>query len=199
MTDSNPSYLERLREYNTSRLGRRLRDVLQRGIFHVTSPSGYRGIVESGEIRPNTGQFNYTYPQSANSYAAMKRMVSLFDFESCEQIQVVEQWLKCEGFFTRFRPLTYVLKLRRDLMPAPLIRYEQATAEIGYRHMKIPHVEVWSPIPVPLGAVGAVIVVRRDPIRFRTMSPKDLRLNDADALRRSLWPGLSDFPADQES
>lgn len=193
MAESDPFYPVRLDEYRTSRLGR-LRDVLRRGIFHVTSPSGYRGIVECGEIRPNCGEFEYSYPQSANSYAVTKRAVSLFDFESCQQVQVVQHWSKCEGFFTRFHPATYVLKLRRDLIPAPLIRYEQATAELGPRHMKIPYVEVWSSVPVPLQAVGAVLVVRRDPVRFRTLAPNDLRLADGVALVRSLWPGLSDPP-----
>jgi hypothetical protein len=200
LAESNPFYPERLHEYNTSRLGDRLRDVLRHGIFHVTSPNGYRGIVECGEIRPNSGhQFDYSYGQSAQSYAVWKRAVSLFDFESCEQVQVVEQWWKCEGFFTRFPPLTYVLKLRRDLMLAPLIRYEQATAEIGDQYTKIPYVEVWSSVPVPLRAVSAVIAIQKDPVRFRTLAPRDLRLSDAAVLRCSLWPGWSDSPTDEES
>jgi len=189
MPESDPFYVD---IYRMSRLGRRLRDILVRGIFHVTSPSGYRGIVECGEIRPNCGDFEYSYPQSANSYAVTKRKVSLFDFEACEQVQVVRHWFKCECFFTRFHPATYVLKLRRDLIPAPLIRYEQATTELGPKYVKIPFVEVWSSVPVPLQAVGAVLVVREDPVRFRTLAPTDPRLADEVALVRSLWPGLSD-------
>ena len=196
MVEPEPDYPHHLQHYRASEIAR-LRTALRCSLFHITSSSGLAGILKAGLILANDGSRPYTYPQSENSFALLRHVVSLFDFESALDWQMVEQWWKCENFFTKHHPATFVLELLRDRMPAPLITYEQATTEVGYGPYKIPFVEAWSPFSIPVSAVRRVVVVRRCPVRFRSLCVSDKRLLQPHTLVRQLWPALRPPPDDR--
>jgi len=162
-----------------------LRDVVTQTICHVTSPEGWKGILEAGAILPNEDR-EFSYPQSAKSYAVRKRAVALFDFEQATPQQLQDHWFKCQTFFRRYSPATYVLVIERSRLPGPLITYEEATAEFGHGFGKIPYLEVWSAQPVPRDAITKVIVVCAH--RFETLDSSDSRLLDAESLMTALCP-----------
>jgi hypothetical protein len=183
-------YENTLSLYNGSRI-KRLRQSLRHGLYHVTSPNGFRGIVETGAIFPNDGHFPHTYPQSIKSYATKRGAVALFDFESASDQHFVEYWYLCEDFFYHHAPLTYVLAIDRSQLPAMLITYEQALAELGFGTPKIAYLETWCPVPVPFGAITRVTIVRKLPIRYHTFRPEHPGLLNPEALADALWPTLS--------
>lgn len=168
------------------------RNIVKNAICHVSSPGGFNGILATGAILPNDGRFELSYPQSAKSYAMRKHAVALFDFESAEPQQMAEHWFKCETFFRRYSPATYVLLLDRALLPGRLIRYDEATAEFGHGAGKIPYLEVWSTQPVPRDAITDVIVIWQN--RFRRLPSTDVRLTDAKSLVKEFWPESTHSP-----
>jgi hypothetical protein len=177
-----------LSHYEGGRLGR-LRHAVRWGLLHVTSPLGFRGIKSAGAILPNQGQFPPTFPQSLNSFARCRGVVSLFDFESASDLQVAGTWINSEDFFYCHKPATYALWLNRALLPARLITYEEAKAEVGYRRVKIPHIEVWCPVPIPFAAVAKVtVIVRADRLRHRTFRPTSRALLDVETLMATHFP-----------
>lgn len=141
--------------------------VLRQGVYHLTSVQGYTGIRRDRYIKPNDGSFPNTYPQLANSYGRHHGYVSLFDFESPTEEQCFLQRSKWEGFFTRHKPATVLIRFNRGQLASELISYECAIKEVGFRMMKIPHVEVWYPKPIPFSyATGLVLITPTKPIRF---------------------------------
>lgn len=59
------------------------------------------------------GQFPCTYPQSEFSYARRRAYVSLFDFQTPSELQIVEVEHCWENFFSRHQPASVWLLLDR--------------------------------------------------------------------------------------
>jgi hypothetical protein len=144
-----------------------LLSVFQQGVYHLTSVQGYFGIKSDGYIRPNDGSFPDTYPQSAISYGRDRGYVSLFDFESPTEIQILQQYWKWEGFIFRHKPATILIGFDRQKLASELIYYKQATEEAGVKPMKIPHLEVWYPKPISFRwATQFVLITSQRSVEF---------------------------------
>jgi len=167
-------------------------------LVHITGLNGYNCICESAAIKPNTGSFPFTYPQSAKAYSTLKPAVALFDFSApwrrvSKAAARTRPWPQ---FFFCHYPITLALVIRRQDLPLPLISYDQALAEVGVIPMKIPIVECWHAGPIPFGAIDRVLVIRKHPQRVRTLSPRANVLSSP-KLCEALWPHLP-FPLTAE-
>lgn len=90
-------------------------------LFHRTTCVGLRGILRSGEIRPNTGSFPVSFQISKTSYCFRNAYISLFDFEDTsevDQIQTFDIWNNLIGKMgkTFFLLTLNSPKLRPDLI-----------------------------------------------------------------------------------
>jgi hypothetical protein len=169
-------------------------------LVHITGVDGYNGICESAAIKPNTGSFPFTYPQSEKAYSTLKPAVALFDFSTpwrkvSKAAATTHPWPQ---FFFCHYPITLALVIRRKDLPLPLVSYDQAVAEVGVIPMKIPIVECWHAGPIPFGAIDRVVVIRKHPKRVRTLLPR-ARVLSSPSLCEALWPHLA-YPltADEE-
>lgn len=159
----------------------RLFPVLRQGLYHLTSASGFAGILSDGYIRPNNGSFPSTYEKSAHSYGRSRRYISLFDFETPTSEQCISEEPKWAGFFKRHKPATILIGLDRRKLAPNLISNKRAREEIGFKKMWIPHVEVWYPEPIPFSyTTGLVLITPTRPIEFEIFDPDEEGLQDFD-------------------
>ncbi len=161
-------------------------------LVHITGFNGYKGICESAAIKPNTGSFPFTYPQSEKAYSTLKPAVALFDFSAPwrkvpKAAAMTRPWPQ---FFFCHYPITLALVIRRKVLPLPLVSYDQALAEVGLIPMKIPIVECWHAGPIPFDAIDRVLVIRKHPQRVRTLSPR-AKVLSSPKLCEALWPHLA--------
>lgn len=124
--------------------------LLREGVYHSTDEKGLEGIIKSRQIKPSNGSLPFTSSQSANSYATHKQYVSLFDFETQSEEVCREQFWKCDKFFYTHKGPRILIKLDRKTLAPEIVTYNTAHEEVHYRKVKIPHVEVWYPKPIPL-------------------------------------------------
>jgi hypothetical protein len=126
-------------------------------LWHSTPAPNAIGIIRSGEITPNCGQFTDTFPQSQVSWSRRLGGVSLFD---CDGVSDEE----FEVHHTDYKILTSVpgrvlIKIDRNALdPANLITPRQFRASppdprlggepVG-RHMRVPYLEAVHLGPVP--------------------------------------------------
>ena len=138
---------------------------LQRDLWHVTSEVGYGRIKEAGAILPNVNdQFLSFY--KADSFAKAKDYVALFDFETPTREQIIPEWVKCERFFTLYKP-TIALRLDRRQLFDKLIANDAARGSEGRGKQWIPVVEVWYPEPIPVSAIVERAVINHDGSELR--------------------------------
>jgi hypothetical protein len=136
--------------------------ILQNNVWHRTSHSGAIGIYQDGFIRPNLGEFSFTYPQSEYYYGGRNGYVCLFDFETANEDDYCDNVDVWAPFLTDQEPVTFLLGLDRKQLPA-LITYES----IPKSEMKcIGFVECWYPEPIPFSAVDQLLITRWDPVQF---------------------------------
>lgn len=83
-------------------------------LFHVTSIAALKRILHDGYIRPNTGQFDYTYPQSENSCANDLGAVSLFDFSISDEEIFEPRTLNWSPFLFQHGPVNAMVRLDED-------------------------------------------------------------------------------------
>lgn len=137
-------------------------EIVRDGLWHSTTTEGFIGIVESGKILPSSTENKpFSYPQTENSYALLKRYVAVFDFYAATDEQMHEHY---HGKWSSFFPLkgpTIALKLDRDQLKDRLIPNSTAEEEVGIKKMLIPFVEAWYPVPIPLKAVSGALLLRR--------------------------------------
>jgi hypothetical protein len=74
-------------------------------LWHRTSLTALRSILSDHEITPNTGQFPSTFRQSGNSHGRSMHAVSLFDFDTASERDVLDhRYDYCSGdVFIRIR------------------------------------------------------------------------------------------------
>jgi hypothetical protein len=130
---------------------------LKKGLLHCTSIEGYKGIRQDGNIRPNTGQFPYSYPQSA-SYYGSNGYICLFDFEFVQEKDYRKNYYFWEDFiYSRNKP-KIILRLNRKTLKKKLIPSVAAPkpGEENYKP-KIAFVESWYPEDISVSAIDSYI------------------------------------------
>lgn len=141
---------------SAQKLRDRLLPTLLRSVFHVTSHSSYQSILKAGAIKNNKdNRFDYTFPQSVNSYGRKRGYVCLFDLrhvpnEELELALTKFYFLnppRCNG-----NPIFLVLD---EAFQADLIPWTAGSI----CEMRIPYVECWYPGDIELRKVRRVIDV----------------------------------------
>ena len=150
--------------------------LLKKKIFHVTIPSGFIGISNSGYIEPNDGTRKYSFPQTEKSYGLAKGYVCLFDFVTPSEDEIISQFFKWEWFFKIHRPFTLVLELDKESIAPYLIRNQEAKKEIGYSKFWIPYIEAWSIQPIPISAIENYYIVKYSQQKFTKVKDRELLL-----------------------
>ena len=142
---------------------------LRETIFHVTSGNGLEKILAEKKILPNiNNRFNFSYPQSNNSFGIKRGYICLFDLRNIKEETLEETLLKF--YFLAHHKWDINAFLILDIAALNnLIPNEVAKRETGFKEMWIPEVEVWSPTPIPLNKISNIIKVeitnRPDPTR----------------------------------
>lgn len=165
---------DNLEAYNLSPI-RSLYPILKDGVYHRCSLRNCLSILSHKEIRPNTGQYEFTYPQSEYNFGYKNGWVCLFDFKK-DPFHIYIAHDTWSIFFQQYEPITITLELNRSQL-AEIIPNEYYDTE-GHKGMtRIPYVEAWYPIPIPISKIENIIVVftNRDPVDFSIISAKELR------------------------
>lgn len=113
-------------------------------------------------IRPNEGQFQFTYPQSANSRTFRLGGISLFDFELPDQQVFHDQVLHWPQFLSVHKPVNVILLLQREPLADKLMSNDEMRAAITFPWPLIAHVEVCYRGPISLDIVTQTIFVCSD-------------------------------------
>jgi hypothetical protein len=139
-------------EYRANPEWTRIYSFLRQGYWHVTSAEGWGAIRDSGAIKPNTGgRYPQRFSTSDRSYAHIHNCVSLFDFVSPSEEEVIQQWgnacdVLCEG--------TVLLQLDRQLLePNIILNRDVWGHEVGYTCLLIPFVEAWYAGEIPTAVI----------------------------------------------
>jgi hypothetical protein len=135
-----------------------LTPVLRKGICYRTNVEGLMAILADGFIRPNRGEYPFTWAVSENSFGFRNGYVCLFDLESASEAEVIRTRESWQNLFVQFDPFTVVFMLDRAALQERLIPQSQQDPSLLF----IPHVEVWYPEPIPLSAVQGVLLVSGD-------------------------------------
>jgi hypothetical protein len=149
--NSTPEEMESFRESYIYPIMPRIQD----GIFHITDRKGALGILDTGFIEPNKGQFPYNHAQSAFYYGGKKGYICLFDFGSALETDYAANHVVWQSFFVNFNPQTMVLRLNRERLPK-LIPNSAAPREYGY----IGYVEAWYPERIAVDAISGGFITR---------------------------------------
>lgn len=120
-------------------------------LIHCTSIEACSGILNTGEILANKGQFEFNYPHSQDCFGFRNGWICLFDLACQTERELAIHHFKWQSFFL---PNSYARvicmldrsSLKEDLIPnsrRPLPQDEDyATA--------FPYVEAWYPKPIPV-------------------------------------------------
>ena len=135
--------------------------ILCGNVFHVTDRSGFKGIAKDGLIRSNkNGEFPYTYPQSARSYARTRGYISLFDLQTTSDDQLetaLSNYYFLNPAFTKNNPIFLIFSA--SFYPA-LIPWTQARDEDAWSEAFIPHVEAFHQGDILTANVSRVVSVK---------------------------------------
>ena len=137
--------------------------------WHRTSVAALPSIVGTGELRPNSGSFPYSYPQSKVSYASALKAVALFDFETASEEAISDRSYAWEAFMLGNLPGVLIRIDRNVLDPQFLILPSQITAGDAriqplrdkLKFMIIPDVEALYLRTVPASAFRELILLDR--------------------------------------
>lgn len=130
--------------------------LLRHGLWHITSPDGFRAIQIDGWIDGVKGQISWE--QSAKSYGGKRGYNSLFDFETPTEEDCIRQWDNAISILHRL-PINVLLQLDRDLLKEKLIANSAARIELTSDGF-IRCVEAWYPEPIPVSAITKGVLFR---------------------------------------
>jgi hypothetical protein len=123
-------------------------------LWHRTSPDDFRQIRIDGVIKPNDGRIN----RWGQRYACQELGgISLFDFTTAPEADVLWEAIKWQQFLGDFDPVTVLLGMDRDKLTGKLIPYPDNKE--GTTGNVIPCVEVCHCGPIPMSAVGSYLLV----------------------------------------
>lgn len=127
-----------------------------RVLWHRTSLQAFRGIIKSGAIEPNLGQFPYTYPQSKASFGRSIGAISLFDFDKASVDEIMRYSDAWAAFFVDQGAATIVIQIDPRKLDASLFQ-DANSADSSNR---IPFVEAWYRGKIPTSAFAGFLMVK---------------------------------------
>ncbi len=123
-------------------------------LWHRTSAEEYRRIRTDGFIKPNDGRIN----RWGKPYACQElRGVSLFDFTTESEDNVLWEAIKWQQFLGDADPVTVLLGMEANKLPGKLIRYPENKQ--GTTGNVIPSVEVCHCGEIPVSAIVSHLLV----------------------------------------
>jgi hypothetical protein len=134
----------------------RLLPELLGSVFHVTSRSGYEGIMETGAILNNRdNRFKYTYPQSADNFGRKRGWVCLFDLRDVPDEEL--EWALKKLYFLnpgycQDNPIFLILD---ESFHDDVLSWRAG----NLKEVRIPHVEAWYPSDIDVAKIWKVIDV----------------------------------------
>jgi hypothetical protein len=138
-------------------------------LWHRTSLASLESILRDGQIVPNHGQFEPTFPQSKGSYAHHLSAVSLFDFDTADEPYIFEHEWKWGTVLTNRLPAGVLVRIRREdldraklLLPTEISqedhRLDALPDDIRRMRMVIPAVEALHVGPISIAAFSGFIL-----------------------------------------
>ena len=164
---------DKLDAYNLSPI-RSLYPILKDGVYHRCSLKSCLSILSDQRIKPNEGQYEFTYPQSEHNHGHINGWICLFDFKQ-DPFHIYIGHDSWSNFFLQFKPITVIFKLNRDKLDR-IIPNKYHNSEKHRGIMCIPYVEAWYPSPIHISAIEKYIVVfiNKDPVEFFIVYKEDL-------------------------
>ena len=125
--------------------------------WHVTTKDAWREIRKSGAIMPNVdGRFSMRFDTiSERSFGYINKCVSLFDFLSPSEEQLIRQWGNVHDVLTDTTKTMILLALRWQSLHSMIVpnsqcwNPESGSAAAGC----IPFCEVWYPGEIPISVI----------------------------------------------
>lgn len=151
-------------------------------LWHRTSPADYRRIRIDQAIKPNDGRINRW-----NQIYACQQLggISMFDFTTAPEEDVLWQSFKWQQFLGDFDPVTILLGMDRAKLPGKLVPYPQNKE--GTTGNVIPWVEVCHCGQIPLSTViSYLLVCPVDYCRFKTFAVLDEMI--LTSAEQEFWP-----------
>jgi hypothetical protein len=141
--------------------GHPLFEELRNGLlWHRTSPEDYRRIKADGMIKPNDGRID----RWQQRYACQQLgAVSLFDFTTESEEDVLCEAIKWQQFLGDFEPVTILLGIEKGKTTGKLIPYPENKQDTTGN--VIPCVEVCHCGPIPTSVIVSYLLV--NPIDYR--------------------------------
>ena len=134
--------------------------LLSGGLWHATSPEGFRGIRADGWIDGKKGCASWDTPEK--NYGQKRGFNSLFDFESATEEECIIEWDNvCSILYQR--PINVLLQFNRDLMKEKLIANSVALLDLDQHDRFIRFVEAWYPERIPLSAITKGVLFQKSP------------------------------------
>lgn len=134
--------------------------LLREGLWHVTSPDGFRGIRGDGWIDGKSGQMSWAV--SKNSYGYKRGYNSLFDFETPTEEECIRQWNNAFSVLYQ-RPINVLLQINRDVLEEKLIANSVALLDLDQHDLVIWFVEAWYPERIPVSAITKGVLFWKSP------------------------------------
>ena len=130
-------------------------------VFHVTSPEGYKGIIENREIKNNNNkEVAFPFANSERSYGRKKGWICLYDLR---EVPEKDREIGFDrGRFFRldyFKYNPYYLFINEKLYPQ-LIPWTQANEQyLKGDTIIVPFIECWYPADIQLEYITEVLIV----------------------------------------
>lgn len=129
-------------------------------LFHRTTCKGMRGILTSGEIRPNDGSFPFSFKISQTSYGFQNGYICLFDFEGTSAADQIQTFVIWDNLIGQIGKTFFLLPLDSTELRSHLISSGLAPqpSQQNYGGCMRP-IECWYPRPIALDLVTHIVVV----------------------------------------
>jgi hypothetical protein len=145
------------------------RDLRNGLLWHSTGCREWQQIERAGSILPNNGRVNtWGKPTACQELGG----VSLFDFTTAPEREVLEEAIKWEMFLSHKKPVTIVVGLQKARLPGRLTPYPENKE--GTTGNIIPVVEVCHRGLIPISCIDQVLLVcPADVRRYRKLTKLD--------------------------
>ena len=129
-------------------------------LFHRTTCVGMRGILGSGEIRPNRGSFPFSFSRSSTSFGFLNGYICLFDFENTSAADQIQTFVIWDNLIGQIGKTFFLLTLDSREIRTHLIssRLAPQPGQPNYGGCMRP-IECWYPSPIGLDLVRRIVVV----------------------------------------
>ena len=124
-------------------------EFISRDYWHVTSWEAWQSIQDEQLINPNLdGRYKTRFGSiTEKSFGYANGWISLFDFVTPTEEQVMQQWGNSWDIIVGRAPDQVLLQLERDALSRYIV--PSSKADGLYEFGRVPWVEVWYPSPIP--------------------------------------------------